>query len=236
VRQVREAAPDYRAGRVRVLGLALQGDKTLLGSVTATVATMPLWKLQTIGGEVRDILYENVGTGREFALRPGMAYCFRKFHGFTHRMAQDSWARFVRGLRQNHQILDETADLANFMFGADRASLAPYRNLLADLQGRRCFYCDSSKGVDQVDRFIPWSWYSIDLGHNFVLACERCNGAKSDMLAAPEHLDRWLCRNGTSGGVLREYFEGAKWRRFPGRRDGCFRGRGIMKGISSVSR
>lgn len=197
---------------------------------------MPLWKLQTIGGEVRDILYENVGTGREFALRPGMAYCFRKFHGFTHRMAQDSWARFVRGLRQNHQILDETADLANFMFGADRASLAPYRNLLADLQGRRCFYCDSSKGVDQVDRFIPWSWYSIDLGHNFVLACERCNGAKSDMLAAPEHLDRWLCRNGTSGGVLREYFEGAKWRRFPGRRDGCFRGRGIMKGISSVSR
>ncbi len=41
---------------------------------------MPLWKLQTIGPERVGFLYENVGAGRVIELRPGVAYCFRKFH------------------------------------------------------------------------------------------------------------------------------------------------------------
>jgi hypothetical protein len=35
-----------------------------------------------------------------------------------------------------------------------------------------------------VDHFIPWSRYPADLGHNFVLAHDRCINAKSDYLAA----------------------------------------------------
>jgi hypothetical protein len=35
----------------------------------------------------------------------------------------------------------------------------------------------------------------VDLGHNFVFADDRCNGAKAMMLASEEHLGRWAERN-----------------------------------------
>src|SRR5262249_40237621 len=39
------------------------------------------------------------------------------------------------------------------------------------------------------------SRYPADLGHNFVLAHERCNNAKSDYVAAEDHLATWAERN-----------------------------------------
>lgn len=47
----------------------------------------------------------------------------------------------------------------------------------------------------EVDHFIPWSRYPIDLGHNFVLAHSACNLAKADRLPAVEHLANWARRN-----------------------------------------
>lgn len=47
----------------------------------------------------------------------------------------------------------------------------------------------------QVDHFVPWSRYPADLGHNFVLAHDKCNNAKSDLLAAENHLMAWVERN-----------------------------------------
>jgi hypothetical protein len=49
--------------------------------------------------------------------------------------------------------------------------------------------------INQVDHFIPRSRYPIDLGHNLVLAHDRCNNAKSDYLAAEDHLAAWAERN-----------------------------------------
>ena len=67
----------------------------------------------------------------------------------------------------------------------ERSSLDVYKNILIDVQERRCFYCreDLHRGMD-VDHFIPWSRYPVDLGHNFVLAHPACNNSKSDHLAA----------------------------------------------------
>ena len=47
----------------------------------------------------------------------------------------------------------------------------------------------------EVDHFVPWSRYPTDLGHNFVLSHPGCNNAKSDHLAAEEHLAAWIERN-----------------------------------------
>ena len=44
-------------------------------------------------------------------------------------------------------------------------------------------------------RPLPWSRYPLDLGNNYVLADVRCNGFKSDRLAAVDHLERWCKRN-----------------------------------------
>jgi hypothetical protein len=42
----------------------------------------------------------------------------------------------------------------------------------------------------------------VDLGHNFVLAHQSCNGAKGSTLAAEEHLAHWGERNRRHGGAI----------------------------------
>jgi 5-methylcytosine-specific restriction endonuclease McrA len=102
--------------------------------------------------------------------------------------------RFVQRLNAN--TLGNVTDLGNFLFGQERTSLEVYRPILMDVQHGVCLYCQKSLSSKcQVDHFIPWSRYPADLGHNFVLAHERCNNAKSDYLAAEKHLAAWHERN-----------------------------------------
>jgi len=64
--------------------------------------------------------------------------------------------------------------------------------------------------VTHIDHFIPWSRYSADLGHNFVLAHCRCNLSKGDKLAASEHLNGWVERNRQQRTFLAEEFDRRK--------------------------
>ena len=163
------------------------------------VRVMPLWKLQTVGQERLDFLYENSGTGRSIELRAGVAYCFRKFHGLISDLVRGAWVRFVR--QQNIDILGETADLNEFLFGGERAGLAAVRPVLMDIQHGACFYCGSAlKPMNtDVDHFVAWARYPIDLGHNFVLADRACNNKKRDRLPACNHLAAWTERNARFG-------------------------------------
>ena len=64
------------------------------------------------------------------------------------------------------------------------------------LQKGVCLYCQRPLSKQShVDHFIPWSRYPADLGHNFILAHDKCNNAKSDFLAAENHLAAWIERN-----------------------------------------
>jgi 5-methylcytosine-specific restriction endonuclease McrA len=95
--------------------------------------------------------------------------------------------------QQNLDVLGETADLNEFLFGSERNNLAVVRPVLLDLQRGRCFYCQGGMAARSahVDHFIAWSRYPTDLAHNFVLADDRCNNRKRDRLPAVEHLERW---------------------------------------------
>ncbi len=163
-------------------------------SVENRIKRMPLWKLQTVGSERLDFLYDNVDGGSVIRLKPGVAYCFRAFHPMIVDMLQGIWLDFVQ--RRNVQLLGQIPDLRSFLFGTRRGSLAPFRSLLREVQMGRCFYCGRDVGSrGAVDHFIPVRRYSLHLGHNFVLAHKGCNSRKSDFLAAEEHLDRWFHRN-----------------------------------------
>ena len=109
------------------------------------------------------------------------------------------------------KLLGQVVDLRSFLFGSRRSSLATYRPLLMDLQQGRCFYCERgiNRGGD-VDHFIPWRRYALDLGHNFVLAHQGCNSSKSDLLAAEEHLERWTERSLIYRDELEEGFDERK--------------------------
>jgi hypothetical protein len=181
--------------------------KRLKRTVARTIRVMPLWKLQTVGREKLEFLYDNEG-GDEIVLKPGVCFCFRLFYGLIHELVRGAWLRFVRSRPENQQLLGDALDLSDFMFGSSRVPLEVYRPILIDYQDGKCFYClRHLKTQPDVDHFIPWSRYPIDFGHNFVLAHKSCNGQKADRLAAFEHLERWCDRNAEYGSQLRAAFQ-----------------------------
>ena len=179
--------------------------KGVVQKVANVICVMPLWKLQRIGDDVADFLYPNVGRGRTITLKPGVAYCLRTFHGLLRNLIEGAWLNYVRNL--NLGVLGQTADFAAFLFGSERAALDSYRPMLLDVQHGSCFYCRRPlASVTEVDHFVPWSRYPVDLGHNFVLAHKTCNARKLDCLAAEEHLAAWGERNREHGEALSQAF------------------------------
>jgi 5-methylcytosine-specific restriction endonuclease McrA len=170
----------------------------LVRRVEAVVKLQPLWKLQTVGKEKLEFLYV-AGTADEIELRVGVAYCFRRFYPLVQDALRSAWLRDVRSM--NGDLLGEVMDLREFLFGAERNALSLAKPLLSDLQGGKCFYClqPIRLNAGQVDHFIPWAKYPVDLAHNFVLADERCNAKKRDRIAHVEHLSHWGERNQNYG-------------------------------------
>jgi hypothetical protein len=165
---------------------------TLVTKVAGTIVAMPLWKLQTAGGERDEFLYREAEFADEaIRLLPGVPAAFRALYGLVLDAVRGAWLRQITSIAQNRPLLRD-ADLASFLFGSERASLDGFRGVLRDHQGGRCLYCSKElRGTGCVDHFIAWSRYPVDLGHNLVLAHDACNAEKRDFLAYPAHLARW---------------------------------------------
>lgn len=93
----------------------------MVSEVDDVVRTMPLWKLQTVGEERLDFLYENLDKGSRITLKPGIAYCFRAFYELVRDLIEGAWVRFVQKLNANK--LGNVTDLGTFLFGEERSSL-----------------------------------------------------------------------------------------------------------------
>jgi len=182
--------------------------RRVIARVSGTVRQMPLVFLQNVGkGTSIPFLYDQPATTapRVIHLYPGVAYCFRTFHGLIIELVQSAWVRWVH--EQNSTLIGEQADLHTFLFGTSRASLAGLREPLREIQKNRCFYCAREMQSGDVDHFVPWFVYQVDLGHNFVLAHPDCNNAKRDRLAAEKHLSSWVQRNEEFGVGLSSEFD-----------------------------
>ena len=183
--------------------------KRLQRKVAETIRIMPLWKLQTVGRQKLEFLYDNdADGGSEIILKEGVCFCFRLFYGLINELVRSAWLRFVRGINENRLLLGDASDLSDFMFGSNRVPLEVYRPILIEYQGGNCFYClhPLTQQLD-VDHFIPWSRYPVDFGHNFVLAHKTCNNQKAGRLAAIEHLERWCNRNAKYGAGMADVFQ-----------------------------
>ena len=165
---------------------------TLVTRVAGTIEAMPLWKLQTVGGERDEFLYAQAEFADEaIRLLPGVPAAFRALYGLVLDAVRGAWLRQITNIAANRPLLGDS-DLASFLFGSERASLDGFRGVLRDHQDGRCLYCRKElRGAGCVDHFIAWSRYPVDLGHNLVLAHDVCNAKKRDFLAYPAHLERW---------------------------------------------
>lgn len=177
--------------------------QALLTRVTQTVSAQPLTYLQNFGGVTDQFLYERPRDG-VVLLKPGIAYCLRRFHTLVQQLARFHWVGHIKANRQNLNVLGEASDLEDFLFSTSRQSLLLMGEGLRKIDGGRCFYCQQSLQSADVDHYMPFSLYPRDLAHNFVLAHPGCNRSKSDTLAARPHLERWLERTGKSGDMLAE--------------------------------
>jgi hypothetical protein len=182
---------------------------TLVTRVAGTIAAMPLWKLQTVGGERDEFLYTQAEfAAGEIRLLPGVPAAFRALYGLVLDAVRGAWMRQIAAIAANRPLLG-LADLASFLFGSERSSLERFRNLLRDHQGGRCLYCrkELRGAAGCVDHFIAWSRYPVDLGHNLVLAHDGCNAKKRDFLAYPAHLERWQVSHLERAGELAQRFD-----------------------------
>jgi 5-methylcytosine-specific restriction endonuclease McrA len=171
----------------------------LVRRVGDIVADMPVRYLQNVGGRQLEFLYTYPIRNRTIVLLPGVAHCLREFRPIIADLVQGAWSRYIR--RRNLDILGDATDLHEFLFGSERVPLVKVRPVLLDLQDGHCFYCTTplTASNTHVDHFISWARYPVDLGHNFVLADSRCNGAKRDRLPARIHLAAWTERNARHG-------------------------------------
>lgn len=202
IAKVREFSPN--------LNIIKSDNKYLLlkNRVSKVIQDMPLWKLQIVGNHVFDFLYPQLGTGNLILLNPGIGYCFRKFYGEVTDMLHSAWIRWIQKVSKNKSILGQNVNLESFLFDSKRSNLSAFVPILQNDQNNQCFYCEKEIRRDpEVDHFIPWSKYSVDLGHNFVLAHKSCNGEKKDFLASIPFYEKWLYRNKTSSNVLSNTFD-----------------------------
>ena len=197
VAQARERYGDSLAGMMR------QTDAwtRLVRSIVPTLRQQPLWRLQIVGSETLNFLYGPSRTA-SIELKPGVAFCFRQFFAMVQDLVRAAWLRDVR--RLNGELMGESTDLRDFLFGAERAALSAVRPVLMELQAGRCFYCAAGlkESAAEVDHFIPWTRYSADLLHNLVLTDRLCNSKKRDRIAHVDHLTRWVTRNREQGDQL----------------------------------
>ncbi|AUT67048.1 HNH endonuclease [Paraburkholderia hospita] len=190
------AISEFRAGTSASSALqasCLPSYEPLLSKVASVVSAQPLKYLQNFAGVTDPFLYERRSRG-SVTLKPGVSYCLRRFYTLVEQMARTRWVAHIKANRRNHPILGNADDLADFLFSSSRQSLDIISTQLRKLDGSRCFYCGERLSDADVDHFVPFSLYSRDLAHNFVLAHPACNRSKSDTLAARPHLERWLER------------------------------------------
>lgn len=193
------------------LSQALHNEK-LVQKVSKGVTKMPLWRLQNFSHGLDEFLYPHDEDKKDIVLREGVAYCLRVFHGQIQNMVKGAWVQWVSQLKRNQSVLGQHIELSDFMFGTSRADLSVYKPILKDIQANTCFFCGKALQSNsvEVDHYIPWSRYPVDLGHNFVLSHASCNNDKRDMLASIKHLDHWLNRNEQYASQLTSYFDEQK--------------------------
>lgn len=205
IRHVQESRARYRGSLADALA-DTRHRQGLVRRVAGVVRKMPLWKLQTVGNRVHEFLYrkEHFHDDR-IVLLPGVAQAFREFHSLLTHLIRSGWVTQIQRIGANQVILGNTEDLPSFLFGLERQSLTRFRDVLREYQQDQCFYCGRRIRDDgELDHFVPWARYPLDVGQNFVLADKACNNAKRDYLAAVPHLERWRDANLAHSGELAE--------------------------------
>lgn len=171
----------------------------LLKNIIAQIKKYPIKLLQNVGNQNCEFIYRVNEIDREYVyLLPNVGYCLQQFHEIIEELCIKRWVDFLRVNKNNHIVFDEDIhDLEAFLFSPNRSFLKEIGKVLLLLQDQQCFYCGGRVDLEsmRVDHFIPWSMYSSDTIHNFVVTDKSCNSKKSNYLASSYFYKKWMLRN-----------------------------------------
>jgi 5-methylcytosine-specific restriction endonuclease McrA len=200
-----------------------KGGKEYLKARSAVAKTLrryPLRLLQRLpsaGGHASSntFLYDDTwmeGSEEELAahgeiiqLHPGVATALARLSGLLIPTINIIWVHKVQDL--NPAVSENVPDFESYMFGHDRKAIKRVAKKLKKAFGAQCFYCHK-RIASEVDHVLPWSRVYVDSLANLVQACRRCNGDKSGMVPAPEHVEAALNRDRS---LLGEIAEDLNW-------------------------
>ncbi|WP_079436779.1 hypothetical protein [Zoogloea sp. LCSB751] len=74
---------------------SLPGYQALVSAVTATVSAQALKYLQNFGGGTDEFFFERASAGR-IRLKPGIAYCLRRFYPLIQQLARTHWIDHIK--------------------------------------------------------------------------------------------------------------------------------------------
>lgn len=177
------------------------------------LAELPVAGRAKIDRRMSKLLTVNVLSAFHASRPPGMPVLYRwepgqghvgitpKAHAFLKTqaaalelIANFYWAEFLEGCnRLAPRIVQKVS-----RDGASRKSLQKYLKILREESNAQCFYCKAPLGEQRaptVDHVIPWSFLLEDDLWDLVLACTRCNSAKSDWLPDRAFIEKLLVRN-----------------------------------------
>ncbi|PHS16413.1 MAG: HNH endonuclease [Kangiella sp.] len=188
-RIIEKQSQGYRLGQFK---LNANEFGRFISGLIPTIKNGPLWRLQILSEHLIKFLYTPADGHNSIRLNDGIQKCFQIYYDLIISLTRDRWQQKIRSIPSNFDLLGKQGDLENFLFGTKRKSLKKVEELLQELQKGICFYCEKiMRDKVAVDHFIPWSRYPNDLGHNFVLAHDKCNSSKKDYLANSSYLRKW---------------------------------------------
>ena len=118
---------------------SMPGYAALVRRVEQTVSAQPLNYLQNLGGQTDPFLYDRARSVT--VLRPGVAYCLRRFQPLVQQLTRGRWIAHVKRNRLNLPLLGAEDDLEAFLFETPRQALEVIGAGLRRLTGNQCFYC-----------------------------------------------------------------------------------------------
>ena len=204
-----------------------------IDSIEDVFVRYPIPLLQVVGAATIPFLYEvhwSQGTsiqsvrGRgedQLRLLPGVGDRLAVLGPMLRPLIELHWTRDVA---RWSGLGIEDQELRRHLFGSERVGF-PVRFVadLVELQAGRCFYCgEPLHRRVEVDHFLAWSRWPNDAIENLVVA-DRCNGAKSDHLAAGVHLERWRETRAQGHHALTVIADRHRWRSDPQRTSALIR-------------
>jgi 5-methylcytosine-specific restriction endonuclease McrA len=156
-------------------------------------------RFQRLRGQPPDRNLHRHGTGDfydydipsgQLEIKPEALSFFKNNYNVLTKAVFLEWSRFLEKINTLPRIIEKVESEE-----VRRRALTAYEGIFRDQRG--CFYCDRRLDDLQthVDHFIPWSYIFEDEPWNLVLACERCNLRKSNLLAPPNFRNDLIDRN-----------------------------------------